>query len=67
MATLTSPIIAEPAPTSQPQLDELVSRLKHGARKFVGLSLEQRVELTRGMQAGYLQVARASVEAACMA
>ena len=51
MTTLTtsSTTIAEPAPTSQPQLDEVVSRLKHGARKFVGLSLEQRVELSRAM------------------
>src|SRR3954471_206274 len=69
MTTLTtfSTTVAEPAPTSQPQLDEVVSRLKDGARKFVGLSLDQRVELARGMQAGYLRMARASVEAACMA
>ncbi|MFL5547625.1 MAG: aldehyde dehydrogenase, partial [Gemmatimonadales bacterium] len=69
MATLTtSPAtIAEPPPTSQTQLDDVVSRLKHGARKFVGLSLDQRVQLTRAMQAGYLRVARASVEAACLA
>ena len=65
--TTSSNAVAEPAPTSQPQLDEVVSRLKHGARKFVGLSLEQRVELSRAMQAGYLRIARASVEAACMA
>ena len=65
--TTSSNTVAEPAPTSQPQLDEVVSRLKHGARKFVGLSLEQRVELIRAMQAGYLRIARASVEAACLA
>jgi len=45
----------------------VVSRLKDGARKFLGLSIEQRVELTRSMQAGYLRIARASVEAACTA
>src|SRR3954449_9906671 len=69
MTTLTtiSTRIAEPAPTSQPQLDEVVSRLKDGARKFIGLSLDQRVELARSMQAGYLRIARASVEAACAA
>src|SRR3954449_692868 len=69
MTTLTtiSTRVAEPAPTSQPQLDEVVSRLKDRARKFVGLSLDQRVELARSMQAGYLRIARASVEAACMA
>src|SRR5215218_4398843 len=69
MATLTSagPVVAEPAPTTQPQLDNVVARLKEGARKFVGLTLDQRVELARAMQAGYLRVARASVEAACAA
>src|SRR3954468_2887590 len=70
MATLTStgPVtIAEPATTSQAQLDNVVARLKEGARKFVGLNLDQRVELARAMQAGYLRVARPSVEAACAA
>jgi aldehyde dehydrogenase (NAD(P)+) len=70
MATLTSAgptTIAEPAPTTQPQLDNVVARLKEGARRFVGLSLDQRVDLARAMQAGYLRVARASVEAACVA
>jgi acyl-CoA reductase-like NAD-dependent aldehyde dehydrogenase len=70
MATLTSTgpgTIAEPAPTTQPQLDNVVARLKEGARKFAGLNLDQRVELARAMQAGYLRVARATVEAACAA
>jgi aldehyde dehydrogenase (NAD(P)+) len=70
MATLTTSgpqTIVEPAPTTQPQLDTVVSRLKEGARKFVGLSLDQRVELAGAMQAGYLRMARASVEAACAA
>src|SRR5919107_972937 len=69
MATLTSGpvLIAEPAPTTQPQLDDVVDRLKGGARKFVRLSLDQRIELARAMQAGYLRVARPSVEAACAA
>jgi aldehyde dehydrogenase (NAD(P)+) len=69
MATLTTgpSIFTEPGPTTQPQLDMVVARLKEGARKFVGLSLEQRSELARAMQAGYLQISRASVEAACAA
>jgi hypothetical protein len=69
MATMTTAAsaIAEPKPTSQPQLDRVVSRLKEGARKFVGLSLDERMQLARSMQAGYLRVARSSVEAACAA
>src|SRR5919107_2836758 len=59
--------VFEPQPTTQPQLDRVVARLKQGARKFVGLSLDQRVDLASAMQAGYLRVARASVEAACLA
>src|SRR5215210_1668636 len=70
MATLTTSgprTIVEPAPTTQPQLDHVVSRLKDGARRFVGLSLDQRIELAAAMQAGYLRAARESVEAACAA
>jgi Aldehyde dehydrogenase family len=70
MATFTSNgsiALAEPAPTSQPELDDVVSRLKEGARKFLQLSLDQRIALASAMQAGYLRVGRASVEAACAA
>jgi hypothetical protein len=59
--------IAEPAPTTQPQLDGVVGRLKEGAGRFLGLSLDERVDLARVMQAGYLRVAQSSVEAACAA
>src|SRR5918998_3812373 len=65
--TTTSIGIVEPAPTTQPQLDRVVARLKEGARKFVGLSLDERMRLAGAMQQGYLGVARASVEAACTA
>jgi hypothetical protein len=58
---------ASPAPTSQPELEEVVARLRDGAREFVRLSLDERVRLARAMQAGYLRVARPSVEAACTA
>jgi len=58
---------ASPAPTGQPELEEVVARLRDGAREFVRLSLDERVRLARAMQAGYLRVARASVEAACAA
>lgn len=56
-----------PAPTSQSQLAATVVRLREGARKFAKLSLEDRVHLVNAMQAGYLRIARASVEAACAA
>lgn len=56
-----------PAPTSQSQLETIVARLREGARTFRRLSLDQRVQLARSMQAGYLRIARASVEAACAA
>jgi aldehyde dehydrogenase (NAD(P)+) len=44
-----------------------VARLRENARKFTRLSLDDRVQLARSMQAGYLRVARGSVEAACAA
>src|SRR5918997_2144869 len=66
-STATSSVVFEPQPTTQPQLDRIVARLKDGARKFVGLSLDQRMQLARAMQEGYLRVAKASVEAACTA
>ena len=60
MATLTTASEAR-------KLDRTVVRAREGAQKFVKLSLDQRVRLARSMQAGYLRIARASVEAACEA
>ena len=59
--------VSSPAPTSQSQLDAVVTRLREGAHRFTLLSLDQRVQLARSMQAGYLRIARASVAAACAA
>jgi hypothetical protein len=56
-----------PDATSQPQLEATVARLRDGAHKFAKLSLDERVQLVNAMQAGYLRIARASVEAACAA
>jgi hypothetical protein len=58
---------ATPGQTSQSQLEETVARLREGARRFAKLSLDDRVQLANAMQAGYLRIARASVEAACAA
>ncbi len=55
------------APTSRPEIDAIVTRLRDGAHRFTRLSLDERVQLARSMQAGYLRVARASVQAACAA
>ena len=72
MATLTGgssghASVVEPAPTTGPQLDQIVARLKEGARRFARLSLDERIQLATAMQAGYLRFARPSVEAACTA
>jgi aldehyde dehydrogenase family protein len=71
MATMTATpagaSISAPPPTSAQQLDKAIARVREGATDFVRLSLEQRVQLARSMQAGYLRIARASVEAACAA
>lgn len=62
--TRASPI-STPAATGQSQLEAAVARLRENARKFTRVSLDDRAQLARSMQAGYLRIARASVEAAC--
>jgi aldehyde dehydrogenase (NAD(P)+) len=59
--------VSTPAPTGQSQLEATVARLRENARRFARLSLDERVQLARSMQAGYLRIARPSVEAACAA
>jgi aldehyde dehydrogenase (NAD(P)+) len=54
-------------PTGTRQLDEMVARLREGASAFVQLSMSDRIGLARSMQAGYLRIAKRSVEAACAA
>src|SRR4051812_900037 len=66
-ATRGSTAISVPAPTSPSQLDAILVHLRDGARRFSKLSLDQRVQLARSMQAGYRRIGRASVEAACAA
>ncbi len=77
MATLISPPVPDTAettaemngsrPTSQRQLDESVARVREGAPRFAALPLDERCNLVRAMRAGYMRIARASVEAACVA
>jgi acyl-CoA reductase-like NAD-dependent aldehyde dehydrogenase len=58
---------ASSRPTSPRQLDEKVARLREAAPVFVRLSMSDRIALAQSMQAGYLRIARQSVEAACAA
>jgi aldehyde dehydrogenase (NAD(P)+) len=67
MKAAAVPRPAMPPPTSASRLDEAVARAREGADRLLRLSLDDRVALARAMQAGYLAVARASVEAACAA
>jgi hypothetical protein len=77
MTTLSPPAAgsnAKPAsqsapmrPTTQRQLDDMVARLREAAPAFVHLSMSDRIALAQSMQAGYLRIARRSVEAACAA
>lgn len=56
-----------PAATDQRALDETVRRVQEGARNFVKLSIDERIELARSMQSGYAKVAERSVHVACAA
>ena len=68
MPTMTATeSITAPPPSSAQQLDRAITRVREGAKKFAKLRLDERVRLARSMQAGYLRIARASVEAACTA
>ena len=73
MVATTAPApraVAAPAPSTPPpstarRLDEAVARAREGAAKLLTLSLDERVALARGMQVGYLAIARELVHAAC--
>jgi acyl-CoA reductase-like NAD-dependent aldehyde dehydrogenase len=69
MTTTHAPALAASAtrPTGARQLDQMVARLQAAAPAFVRLALGERIALARSMQAGYLGIARASVEAGCAA
>jgi hypothetical protein len=54
-------------PSSPRQLDDMVARLREAAPGLVRLSISDRIALAQSMQAGYLRIARRSVEVACAA
>jgi acyl-CoA reductase-like NAD-dependent aldehyde dehydrogenase len=62
-----TPAVESPAPTPRQKLDEAIARLREGARAFVQLSIDGRIEIARSMQQGYLKVAERSVVAGCQA
>jgi aldehyde dehydrogenase (NAD(P)+) len=63
----TKPGAAAISATGLSQLDQMVTRLRDGASRFVRLSIGERIALARSMQAGYVRIAKLSVEAACSA
>lgn len=59
--------LAQPIPTATSALDEVVRRLKDGARAFAALSIDRRIELCEQMRRGYAAIADESAAAACKA
>ena len=69
MTTISAPPSRPPIPlpSSARTLDEALDRVREGAERLLGLSLDDRVALARSMQAGYAAIAEESVRAACAA
>lgn len=55
------------APTPFQQLDAVMQRVKEGSRKFVKLSMDDRITLCKQLRQGYRDIAEESVRAACTA
>jgi len=62
-----TPLVDTPPVDDKHQFDVAIERLRHGARKFVNLSLDERIALARSMQQGYLKISERSVATACKA
>jgi len=62
-----TPLVDTPSVVDNHQLDVDIERLRHGARKFVNLSLDEKIDLARSMQRGYLKISEQSVAIACKA
>jgi acyl-CoA reductase-like NAD-dependent aldehyde dehydrogenase len=62
-----TPQVGAPPASNKFQLDIAIERLRSGAEIFAGLSLDERIELARSMQRGYLKIAEQSVALACAA
>ena len=58
MTTISAPPSRPPIPlpSSARTLDEALDRVREGAERLLGLSLDDRVALARSMQAGYAAI-----------
>ena len=56
-----------PGRTSLADMDAALGRLQEGAAAFARLPVARRIALVQSMRRGYARIARASVEAACLA
>jgi aldehyde dehydrogenase (NAD(P)+) len=63
----STPAAGQARASTRRELDTMVARLRDRATAFARLSIRDRIALARSMQAGYLRIAKASVEAACAA
>jgi aldehyde dehydrogenase (NAD(P)+) len=69
MTTISAPPSrpAIPLPSSARALDEALARVREGAERLLGLSLDDRLALAQSMQTGYAAIAEESVRTACAA
>jgi len=56
-----------PKSTELSRLDELVGRLRDGAKVWAAMALGERIEIARRMHQGYLAIAEKSVATSCIA
>src|SRR5258708_29609840 len=59
--------VAMPPSTPFPKLDEVVERLKAGAKEFARLSIDERIAMLEAFRDGYRRIALDSARAACVA
>ena len=62
-----TPVVEGPTASNQGEMDRAVARVREGAVFFGPLRLDERLELIRSIQKGFMAVAQASVEASCRA
>ena len=59
--------VSSPASTSQVEIDKALTHLQSGAKRFLALTLSERITLAEKMQLGYLDIADESVRMGCAA
>lgn len=63
----TPAVTSAPPASSQGRIDLAVTQLREAAKSFATLTIDQRIELAKSMQQGYMQIAERSVHAGCKA